>query len=72
MPFIEPISDDAASGPIAELFAEDRADHGYVANYTRVFAHRPDVFEAWQHLSGAIKQHMDLRAVPRAERCAPL
>ena len=32
-----------------------------LTNYTRVLAHRPDVFRAWMALNGAIKESMDLR-----------
>jgi alkylhydroperoxidase family enzyme len=47
--------------PESELYAADEAVHGFVPNFTRVFAHRPDVYRAWQGLNGAVKAGMDLR-----------
>jgi uncharacterized peroxidase-related enzyme len=52
--FIEQIGD-------SELFERDRAALGYVPNYTRLFAHRPAVYEAWLQLKGAIAGSMDTR-----------
>ena len=52
--------DDDPTGEVAEAFEKDRASLGHVANYTRVFAHRPAVLRAWQGLNGAIKG-MDAR-----------
>jgi uncharacterized peroxidase-related enzyme len=49
-------------GPQAvELYEKDRASLGYVPNYTKALAWRPEVYRAWQHLNGAIKESMDLR-----------
>jgi len=61
MTFIETISDGQASGAAAELYEEDRAAKGYVSNYTRLFAYRPDVYQAWSELSGSIKATMGVR-----------
>ena len=44
MTFIEPIQDDQASEVVQGFFESDRERLGYVANYTRAFAHRPDVY----------------------------
>jgi uncharacterized peroxidase-related enzyme len=51
-----PADDDAVA-----LYDADRERLGYVANYTRLFAHRPAVYAAWQQLNAAIKDAMDLR-----------
>jgi uncharacterized peroxidase-related enzyme len=59
MAFIDTVSDSEAVGPIAKLYATDRTNLGYVANYTKIFAHRPAVYEAWQQLRAAITQYMD-------------
>lgn len=40
-----------------ELVKESEA----APNYEGAFAHRPDVYRAWQQLNGAIKESMDLR-----------
>jgi uncharacterized peroxidase-related enzyme len=48
--------------PEAErLYEADRARLGHVANYTRLFARRPEVYAAWAELNGAIKRRMDPR-----------
>ena len=61
MTFIETVTDDSASDEATKLFAADRARLGYVANYTRLFAQRPNVEEARRQLLGAISQNMDPR-----------
>ncbi|GAA0970927.1 hypothetical protein GCM10009555_020720 [Acrocarpospora macrocephala] len=43
------------------LYAADAAIYGFVPNYTRVFALRPEVYEGWLQLGGAIRAGMDLR-----------
>jgi uncharacterized peroxidase-related enzyme len=45
----------------SEPFERDRAALGYVPNYTRLFAHRPAVYEAWLQLRDAIAGSMDTR-----------
>jgi hypothetical protein len=55
MAFIETVTEDTAAGTVAQLYAEDVADQGYVANYTRVLALRPEVPVGWAQLNGAIK-----------------
>ena len=54
MAFIELIGD-------SELFERDRTALGYVPNYTRLFGHRPAVYEAWLQLRDAIAASMDAR-----------
>ena len=54
----------AAEGSSAEVtsaFERDRAAQGYVANFTKIFALRPEVYEAWRGLNSSIKASMDLR-----------
>ena len=52
---------DEADTAVTAAYERDRAAMGYVANYTRVFAHRPAVLEAWRGLNGAVKAGMDPR-----------
>lgn len=52
----DPVSDEAA-----RLYEIDRARVGYVPNYTKAFAGRPDVYAAWRGLNGAIKANMPPR-----------
>ena len=61
MPFIEQVTDEEAAGRAQELLDAERASLGYVQNFTRLFATRPDVFDAWQQLRTAIAGPMDTR-----------
>src|SRR5262245_20238992 len=44
-----------------ELFEADRAQRGYVPNYTRAFARRPGVYRAWRQLVSEVAGNMDER-----------
>jgi uncharacterized peroxidase-related enzyme len=55
MAFIRP------STPPAGYLDNNRAPAGHIPNFVTTFASRPDVFEAWKQLNGAIKANMDLR-----------
>jgi len=61
VPFIEEVTDEAAAGEAQELLERDRAATGYVQNFMRVLALRPDVFAAWKSLRDSIQKPMDLR-----------
>jgi uncharacterized peroxidase-related enzyme len=50
-----------SSADVAAAYERDRGALGYVANYTKIFARRPAVYEAWRGLNGAIKASMDPR-----------
>jgi hypothetical protein len=43
MSFIEMASERGAEGPVAEFFAADREEFGYVHNFTRLLVHRREV-----------------------------
>jgi len=60
MAFIELVPEERA-GDVADLFEADSALRGYLPNYTRAFAHRPDVYRAWRGLIGVIAGNMDTR-----------
>lgn len=59
MAFIDTISETEAREDVAELYEADRKRLGYVANYTKAFSHRPQVYRAWAELNRAIKASMD-------------
>ena len=61
MAFIREIRPDEATPELRALYDRDRETLGYVANYTKVFAHRPEVYSAWARLIGAIRSNMDKR-----------
>lgn len=60
MAYIELVAEDQA-GDAEDLFDADRALRGYLPNYTRAFAHRPDVYRAWRALLRAVTSNMDER-----------
>jgi len=61
MSFLKTISEGVASGQTKELYEAAQDKMGYVPNYLRAFSHRPEVYEAWGTLLGAIRKHMRLR-----------
>src|SRR4051794_39167383 len=72
MSWIRTPPEDGATGEVAAAYSRDRESLGYVANYTRVFANRPAVLEAWRGLNGAIKASMDPRRYELATVAAAL
>lgn len=61
MTFIETVPPERAPAEVAQLYETDRANFGYLPNFTQAFSLRPDVYAAWRQLNGAIKAGMDLR-----------
>jgi uncharacterized peroxidase-related enzyme len=61
MAFVRLAPDHEVSERVTEMFDQDRATWGFVPNFTRTFALRPDVYRAWQHLNATIKSSMDRR-----------
>ena len=61
MAFIEPLPEDRVDDRVRELYEADRERFGFVPNFTRVFARRPEVYQAWKQLNGAIKEAMGAR-----------
>lgn len=61
MAFIETIPEEEAEGRVAEAYEADRAGWGFVPNFSKVLALRPDVYAAWDQLNGALKAVMDRR-----------
>jgi hypothetical protein len=45
--FIETIEEKNASPALQQLYDKNKATLGYIANYTRLFSHSPDVMVAW-------------------------
>jgi uncharacterized peroxidase-related enzyme len=72
MSWIRTPPEDGATGAVAAAYDRDRQTLGYVANYTRVFANRPAVLEAWRALNGAVKASMDPRRYELATVAAAL
>jgi uncharacterized peroxidase-related enzyme len=60
MSYLSTPSETTADGAVAAHYDAERARRGYIPNYTKVFALRPKVLDAWAGLNGAIKSGMDL------------
>jgi uncharacterized peroxidase-related enzyme len=61
MSYLSTISDADGPDEVRRMYDADRERLGYVANYTRTFSPRPEVYAAWQRLNGSIKAGMDAR-----------
>ena len=59
--FIDHVPEDAASGALADYYAQQRKAWGFLPNYAGAFSSRPDVAFAWNALNGAIRDGMDRR-----------
>jgi uncharacterized peroxidase-related enzyme len=59
--FISYNPESEASGELADLYLKEREFWGYLPNYALLFGHRPQVWSAWRHLIGAIREGMDRR-----------
>jgi uncharacterized peroxidase-related enzyme len=61
MAFIEPLPEEQVDDRVQDLYEADRERFGFVPNFTHVFARRPEVYQAWKQLNGAIKEAMGAR-----------
>jgi uncharacterized peroxidase-related enzyme len=59
--FIDAVPEDAATGPLADYYRQQRAAWGFLPNYTAAFASRPDVAHAWDTLNTTVRNGMDRR-----------
>jgi len=61
MTFIKTVSEDQAEGLVLEQYRTDQEGKGYIANHTKAFSLRPEVYNAWRKLLGTIRSNMRLR-----------
>ena len=61
MAIIETVDPGEATGTVAEIYAKDERDLGYVAEYTRVMAANPEAYLAWEQLVRAIVAQLGVR-----------
>ncbi len=61
MTFIKTISEDQAESLVRDQYQAAKKDKGYVPNYIKAFSLRPEVYDAWTKLIGAIRSKMRLR-----------
>jgi hypothetical protein len=59
--FIQEIADEEATGALKELYDSYQETHGYIPNYVKALSLRPEVFQAWRELQGAIRKNLRLR-----------
>jgi len=59
--FLASIDEEAAKGPVADYYAQQRQAWGFLPNYAACFATRPDVAEAWNALNSTVRSGMDRR-----------
>lgn len=59
--FIAPVPEDAAEGPLAEFYDQQRAAWGFLPDYAGAFSTRPGVGHAWAALNMSIRGGMDRR-----------
>ncbi|NDJ62749.1 MAG: peroxidase-related enzyme [Chloroflexi bacterium] len=61
MAYIKAVTENEATGKTQEIYEAAQNKSGYIPNYTRLFGHRPEVYEAWGALLGSISANMPLR-----------
>ncbi len=61
MSFLRTVSEDEATGEVAELYETDIERAGYLHNYIRTFSLHPAAYQAWRGLVSAIAKSMDER-----------
>lgn len=61
MAIIQTVDPGEATGAVAEIYAKDQRDLGYVAEYTRVMATDPEAYQAWEQLIRAIVSQLGVR-----------
>jgi hypothetical protein len=61
MTLLKTVSEDQADGLVREQYETARASLGYVPNYIKAFSLRPEVYDAWSKLIGAVRSGMRLR-----------
>jgi hypothetical protein len=54
--FIDTAPEDAATGPLADYYRQQRAAWGFLPNYAAAFSTRPDVAQGWNTLNTTIRR----------------
>ncbi len=58
---VEPVPDDEVDPALRKDYEEDLSKDGYIWNTSRVWSHRPELFELWKQLFKPIRSHLRLR-----------
>lgn len=59
--FIDTVSQDAASGDLAEFYEQQKGAWGFLPNFAQAFSTRPEVAKAWSLLNKTVRDGMDRR-----------
>jgi uncharacterized peroxidase-related enzyme len=59
--FIDAVSEQNATGAVADYYGQLRAQWGFLPNYSAAFSTRPDVAQAWNRLNITIREGMERR-----------
>ncbi len=59
--YIDPVSQEQATGALEEMYHQDLQKDGYVSNTTRSWAYRPEVYDLWMQLLKKIRSTLRLR-----------
>lgn len=59
--FIDSVPEDAATGALAGYYDQQRTGWGFLPDYARAFATRPDVAQAWNVLNTTVREGMERR-----------
>ncbi len=61
MTFIKTVSEEQAEGLVQDQYQAAQKNNGYVPNYVKALSLRPEVYDSWTKLIGAIRSKMRLR-----------
>ena len=61
MTFIKSVPQEQAEGLVQDQYQAAQKNNGYVPNYVKALSLRPEVYDAWTKLIGAIRSKMRLR-----------
>ena len=61
MSIVETIPETSATGPLAQIYADDLHTLGYIPSHTRVLGLNPEALAAWRGLQAAIAGPLGLR-----------
>src|SRR4051794_33533069 len=59
--FIKTVPEEAATGPLADYYEQQRSAWGFLPNYAGAFSSRPEVAQAWKVLNSTVREGMDRR-----------
>lgn len=59
--FLRPVSRDDAPDAVQQMYEADERAWGFLPEFSQVFSHHPDAYEAWNQLIGAVRGQMDRR-----------